>query len=414
MKKIAIILLLLLISLIINIYSKEFFNREIIVEGVRNKNIYFGQSVNMESEVPLSYSNGIVLAFQLINRMGGINGYNLNLFVYNDNYDKEKAVKNAKILLEYDNVLGLIGTWGTPTSFAIYDKVIGQRNIPFIAPLTGSNLIRTDPNNVMMIRPSYIQEIDEILKHIVSNKLRNICVFYQNDEYGISCMNDLMNLYSTNDYPINIKSSSFERNSSYLYETFSKILDNNEPLVNSFERNSIIDNIDAILLFGTSKQEFYIINYFKKIKPNMFFYNISFVGENIKNLKKLKNKSNIYITNVLRVDETYHPILYKNLINEIEYNKSINPYLKTPIIMTQNLIEGFIAGLFASKIIEKINGKHINRENFINQLYNKKENYINVFDLKLGPFSSNTESTGLHKVYLLRFNGDTNTYEYIS
>lgn len=411
MKKFITILILLIIAVFVRIFSNYYFTKEIIVEGVMKKNIYFGQTINLNNEVPVSYSNGIVLAFEMINRFGGINGNKLNLFIYNDDYDKEKSIKNAKILLEYDNVLGLIGSWGTPTSYSIFDKVIGQRHIPFIAPLTGSNLIKVDPDNVMIIRPSYRGEINIMLNDIVSKGLKNIAIIYQNDEYGISCMNDLTNLYSINDYPINIISASYDRNSSYLLDTFKKLLGDNEPFIDSYKRNSMASNIDAILLFGTSKQEPYVINFFKKLKPDIYFYNLSFVGENLDTLQKLRNKSNIYITNVLHVNENYSPILYNNLLREIKYNNSINPYLKTPIIMTQNLIEGFIAGIFTANILKRVDHKNINRENFIKALYKEKENYIDVFDLRLGPFISNQDSKGLRTVYLLKYNEDTNRYE---
>lgn len=413
MKKIIILFIIFSIAIAIRFYLSNYFQKEIIVEGVRENNIYFGETVNLNNSVSLSYSNGIVLAFQMVNRLGGINGKKLNLFIYDDDYNKDKTVKNAKILLEYDNVLGLIGSWGTPTSYAVYDKVIGQRNIPFIAPLTGSNLVRTDRDNLIMLRPSYKSEISLILKHINSLGLKNIGVIYQNDEYGISCFNDLSDLYSINNYPINLITATYETNSTYMYDTYKKILDNQDPFINTSKRNTAVSNIDVILLFGTSRQEIHIINYFKKLKPTMYFYNISFVGQNVEKLKKLKNKSNIYLTTVINVNNKRFPILYNNLINEMKLCNNKNQILKVPIMFNQNLIEGFIAGLFTSNILKKIKPNNINRESFINQLYSKKENYIDVFDMKIGPFVSTIESRGLHKVYLSKYNERLDKFDII-
>lgn len=414
MKKIIILFVIFFIAASIRYYLSNYFQKEIIVEGVREKDIYFGETVNLNNVVPLSYSNGIVLAFQMVNRLGGINGRKLNLFIYDDDYNKDKAIKNAKILLEYDNVLGLIGTWGTPTSYAIYDQVIGQRSIPFIAPLTGSNLIRSEPDNIMMLRPSYHSEISVILKHMNSLGLKNIGVIYQNDEYGISCFNDLSDIYSVNNYNINIIPATYERNSTYLYDTYKNILDDQDPFIDSYKRNSAALNLDAILLFGTARQQIHIINYFKKLKPSIYFYGISFVGENTEKLKTLKNKSNIYMTNVINVNDRSFPILYSNLIKEMKISNDKNKILGVPIVLNQNLIEGFVAGMFAVNILKKMNPNHINRQNFIKSLYSQKENYIQVFDMKLGPFINSKISRGLHTIYLCKYDEKTEKYNVIS
>ena len=414
MKKIIILFVIFFIAALIRYYLSNYFQREIIIEGVREKDIYFGETINLNNDISLSYSNGIVLAFQMVNRLGGINGRKLNLFIYDDDYNKDKAVKNAKILLEYENVLGLIGTWGTPTSYSIYDEVIGQKNIPFIAPLTGSNLIKSSPDNIMMLRPSYKSEISVILNHLNSLGLRNIAVIYQNDEYGISCFNDLSDLYSLNNYDINIIPATYERNSNYLYDAYKKILDDQDPFVNSYKRNAAVLNLDVILIFGTSKQEFHIINYFKKLKPSMYFYNISFVGDNTEKLKNIKNKSNIYLTNVIDISDRNFPILYNNLIKEVKISNGKNKILNVQINLNHNLIEGFVAGLFAANILKKMNPKYINRENFIKELYLDKENYVQIFDMKLGPFISSKVSRGLHTVYLSKYDEKTDKYNVIS
>jgi hypothetical protein len=411
MRKFIILFIIFIIIFVIKFYITSYFQREIIVEGVRQENIYFGQTVNLNNIVPLSYSNGIVLAFQMANRNGGINGKKLNLFVYNDEYENKKAIKNSKILIDYENVLGLIGSFGTSISYDISDKVIGQRDIPYIAPLTGSSIIKTDSDNIMILRPSYKQEIKAILDHMTYLGLKNISVIYQNDEYGISCFNDLIYLYSVNNYKINITSATYEKNSLYLYDTYKKILNNNDPLMDNYERNNIASSIDAVLLFSTAIQMPYIINFFKKLKPDIYIYNLS--NKTVDELKSVNNKNNIYMTSVLNVTQNTFPILYKKILKEIKYSNDINPYLDVPLKMNDTLIEGFIAGVFTLNILKNMKN-HINRKNFINQLYQNKENYIEVFDMKLGPFISSKESKGLNKIYLTKFNQKTNTFDVIN
>jgi len=274
--------------------------------------------------------------------------------------------------------------------------------------------MRSDPDNIIMLRPSYYSEISVILRHMSSLGLRNIGVIYQNDEYGISCFNDLSDIYSKNNYSINIIPATFERSSTYLYDTYKKILDDQDPFIDSYKRNSAALNIDAILLIGTSAQEIQVINYFKKLKPSMYFYNISFIGENIEKLKNLQNKSNIYITSPIKVDSKTFPILYNNLIKEMRLTNDKNKILDISLIFDKNLIEGFIAGMFTANILKKINRNKINRKAFIEQLYYENENYIEVFDMKLGPFISSKISRGLHTIYLSKYDEKTNKYNVIS
>lgn len=410
MKEKITIIILIIFFIITTIYLSRYFEKQIIVEGVKEHNIYFGQTINMNNSTALSYSNGIVLGFQMMNRYNEMNGYKLNLFIYNDDYDKNKAVKNAKILLDYDNVLGLIGTWGTPTAYEVYDKIIGQKNIPFIAPSSGSSILKTEYDNMIMIRPSFKSEIELILDNMRKNNIKNISVIYQNDVYGISCLNDLVKLYSTNNYNINIKYASYETNSRYLSDTYKNIL-GADPFINSQNRTDAINNIDAVLLFTTTFEQIDVIDYFKKLKPNIFIYNISPIGENLNKLKQLKNKSNIFMTTVVKVNNNSYPVLYNTILNEVKYSNSMNKYLNVPITVTNNFIEGFIAGVFVGNIVKKMRHNNINRTAFINEVYNLE--YIDVFDMKLGPFITDKESRGLHKPYIMKFNPITDKYDYI-
>ena len=91
-----------------------------------------------------------------------------------------------------------------------------------------------------------------------------------------------------------------------------------------------------------------------------------------------------------------------------------NKILNVQINLNHNLIEGFVAGLFAANILKKMNPKYINRENFIKELYLDKENYVQIFDMKLGPFISSKVSRGLHTVYLSKYDEKTDKYNVIS
>lgn len=426
MRLIIIFIVFILLYIIIQYYLSYYFKQEIIVEGIKENNIYLGQTIDMTNKNAISYSDGIVLAFQMVNRLGGINGYKLNLFVYDDNYDKDKSVRNAKILLDYDNVFGLIGSWGTSQSHAIYDKVIGNRNIPFISTNSGSNLLRNSNNNCIILRPSYKSELELIVQHINYQGFKNIAVIYQNDDFGISCFNDLVNLYSSNGYNINIIPAIYEEKTIYLYDCYKDILNGSytfyknegkmlngiNPYYNNKQRQDAVSNIDAVIIISTSLQQKYIIEYFKNIKPDMSFYSMSNIGNNSYQIRKLKNKSNIYETTILYVNKDKYKELYNAILNELEYSKYKNPFTKEKIILDNKLIEGFITGMFVSSIFKKIN--KITRENFINEIYKNKENFFDIFDMRLGPFIENEDySAGFNNLYLTKYNEETNSYDII-
>ena len=116
------------------------------------KNIYFGQTIDLENnQVSIDYSVGFQLAFQSVNRKDGVNGYNLKIILYNDKYEPELASNNAKILIDYFNVLALIGPFGTPTTAQILSDCIKGRPIPLIGPFTASNVYRKQFNKYLIL-----------------------------------------------------------------------------------------------------------------------------------------------------------------------------------------------------------------------------------------------------------------------
>jgi len=111
----------------------------------KNKIIYFGQTLDLSNnKVSINYSQGYELAFNSINRIGGINGYKLKIILYDDKYEPELAYKNSKILVDYFNVLALIGPFGTPTTLSILNNTIKERPIPVIAPFSAGLSLESD------------------------------------------------------------------------------------------------------------------------------------------------------------------------------------------------------------------------------------------------------------------------------
>lgn len=60
-------------------------------------------------------------AFKEINDVGGIKGnYTFDLIAYDDQYEPSNATTNTLRLISDDNVFGLVGYVGTPTSLGMH------------------------------------------------------------------------------------------------------------------------------------------------------------------------------------------------------------------------------------------------------------------------------------------------------
>ena len=374
----------------------------------QKKIIYFGQTLDLDNEISGNYSVGFQLAFQCINRNGGVNGYKLNIILYNDKYEPVLASNNAKILVDYFNVLALIGTFGTPTTVSILNDTIKSRPIPLIGPFTASTVYRTEFNKYLIImNSSFHSEFKLNFEHMKENNIKNIGIIYQNDIYGSSFYNSFIENIIMKNTNINIISTgTYERNSVDLDKCYQTLFNIKNPYDYSEVLNSDnLKKIDAVILFVTEKQISRILGYLKRIKPSIFIYYNFFVGNLNINYKDLDNynRENIYQTLLTPVELSQnYPILYKKIKEEIDiYQKNNNIVIHE----SQTLYQGFYTGLLISEVLKKFkNFKKLNRENFIETFYNIQN--FDIYGLKIGPFIDNKSNIGFNKAFLNKIVGD--------
>ncbi|MQY51189.1 ABC transporter substrate-binding protein [Rhodocyclus gracilis] len=158
-------------------------------------------TLNFGMSAPFSGPNGaygvemrdiIAAYFQQINASGGIHGRKLQLVALDDGYETERAVANARALVEEKKVFGLIASYGSSTTQAAVNEVLGPAGVPLVGAISGSDAIRqspkTHPNNryVFNTRASYADECEAIIGQLTSLGLNRIAVLYQNDAFGTS------------------------------------------------------------------------------------------------------------------------------------------------------------------------------------------------------------------------------------
>ncbi len=148
--------------------------------------IVIGQSAAFTgpaAQLGIQMNAGARIYFDAVNGAGGVNGSSIELRKLDDGYEPDRCKANTEKFIR-DDVFGLFGYVGTPTSLAALPLVVDAK-IPFFGPFTGAEALR-DPlhRSIFHVRASYYDETALIVKQLTSLGLNKIAVFYQNDAYG--------------------------------------------------------------------------------------------------------------------------------------------------------------------------------------------------------------------------------------
>ncbi len=341
--------------------------------GVGSDFILFGQSAALSHEARYLGQNmrqGILRAFEEINRQGGIYGRKLKLVSLDDAYEPEQAVKNTRRLLDQHKVFALIGGVGTPTSKAIL-PIVSEELVPYIGPFTGAGVLRTPAHKspVINLRASYDQEINYMVKELVGGlKLNRIAILYQDDSYGRAGLSGLKKALKP--YGKHIVSEGV-----YLRNTVAVKI----ALLRLYEARP-----EAVVIVGAYKPVARFIRWAGEINFNPVFICLSFVGTTPL-MQELKNiKTPVLVTQVM----------------PSPFNKSfplVKAYQKASTKKDFNFIslEGYLAGKFTGEVLKQV-GKNLTRSRFLSVIREKKEFVVDGFRLKF----SKKDNQGSDRVFL--------------
>src|SRR6195952_3420785 len=124
--------------------------------------------------------------FKMVNDKGGINGRKIDFISYDDAYSPPKAIKQARKLVESDEVLLIFQALGTPSNSAIM-KYMNAKKVPQLFVASGGTKFG-DPKNfpwTMGFQPNYQSEGRIYAKYIRDNFPNSkIAVLWQNDDAG--------------------------------------------------------------------------------------------------------------------------------------------------------------------------------------------------------------------------------------
>jgi branched-chain amino acid transport system substrate-binding protein len=132
-------------------------------------------------------ASGAKARFEAENAKGGIDGRKISFTTLDDGYEPQRAVTNARRLIERDQVFALFNTLGTPNNLAIWDYV-NQKKVPHLYVATGASNWGADISKhpyTIGWQPDYVSEAKAYGEFLKQRKpAAKVAVLYQNDGYG--------------------------------------------------------------------------------------------------------------------------------------------------------------------------------------------------------------------------------------
>jgi ABC-type branched-subunit amino acid transport system substrate-binding protein len=234
--------------------------------GVTDSTITFGQSAALDgpaAALGTGMREGILAAFAEANRNGGVNGRQLELTSYDDGYEPDRAISNTETLINQDQVFGLIGAVGTPTSKAT-QPITTDAGVPFVGPFTGAGFLRApELSNVVNVRGTYDQETEAWIKHLSEDLgYDRIAILYQDDSFGRVGLAGVTKAMEARGLSL-VAEGTYKRNTTAVKSALLEIR-KAEP--------------QAVVMVGAYKPIAEFIKLARKVKMDATFVNISFVG----------------------------------------------------------------------------------------------------------------------------------------
>ena len=320
--------------------------------GVSDEAVLFGQSAAFSGpagELGTNMRIGIEAAFAEANRAGGVYGRRLDLVSFDDAYEPEAAIANTRRLIETEEVFGLIGAVGTPTSRSA-TPVAAEYGVPYVAPFTGAAFLR-DPKweNVINLRASYDQETEEMVERLtVDLGVERIAVMYQDDSFGRAGYRGARRALERRGMePVSI--GLYTRNTTAVK---SGLLDvqQGEP--------------EAVIVVGAYQPVASLIKWARQLGMDAVFITLSFVGSNALAEELGDDGIGVFATQVMPFptnDEV--PVVASYLDALLEHDPGAEPGFVS--------IEGYVAGRLAIASLEAC-GRELDRACFL-QGFNRLE-----------------------------------------
>jgi branched-chain amino acid transport system substrate-binding protein len=156
--------------------------------GVTDTEVKIGQTMPYSGPASSFAAIGRAMTayFQKVNAEGGVNGRKINLVSLDDGYSPPKAVEQTRRLVESEEVLAIVGTFGSPTNFAT-QKYLNAKKVPGLFLGTGANRV-SEPATYpwsMGWQPNNHAKGVIYAKYLLKERPNaKVAVLFQNDDFG--------------------------------------------------------------------------------------------------------------------------------------------------------------------------------------------------------------------------------------
>ena len=121
------------------------------------------------------YTKGVDAYIDRVNTQGGINGRQVKLVRYEDAVTAEKALANAKRLVEQDGAMLFFGMGSAPSTSAILPYA-EEKGIPVLGSLSGADSLRKPSPMLFHFRASFSEEINRLAAHFATIAIKRVAV----------------------------------------------------------------------------------------------------------------------------------------------------------------------------------------------------------------------------------------------
>lgn len=153
----------------------------------REERIVIGQSAPVTGPVANAFKGvlaGEKLAFDQINRKGGVNGRQVDLILMDDGYDTRRTVENVKTLIEQEKVVALTGL-GSTAGVGASLPILLEKKVPLVGAYTGAPILRSKHHPYFFTtQASFKDEVFYSVRNLVTLNSSRIAVVYQDNEFG--------------------------------------------------------------------------------------------------------------------------------------------------------------------------------------------------------------------------------------
>jgi branched-chain amino acid transport system substrate-binding protein len=337
-------------------------------QGVTNDAVLIGQSAALTGPAAALGNEmklGAEAYFKVVNDAGGINGRKIKLISLDDGYEPDRAKANTQKLIIEEKVLALFGYVGTPTSNAAL-PLFTEAKVPFIGAFTGAQSLREPFNRyIFNIRASYFDETEHIVENLVSQGIKNIAVFYQNDAYGKAGLAGMERAMKKRNLPITALAT-VERNTADVSDAVKKMLKANPT---------------AIVMISAYKSSAAFILETQKAGKFPLFWNVSFVGSKALADELGASSRGVQVSQVVPFPWSTDSKIVS------EYQKAIGSEANYSFTS----LEGYIAAKILVVGLRKA-GKNLSRETLVDALASSSVIDLGGFKVEFSPTNHNGSS----------------------